>query len=70
VPVLAAVKVMVLVEAQPEVKKPVAVVVATEAVTVEAEKLPKVCETIFWSNFQSIPELSRPIKPFVYWLEI
>jgi len=57
-------------EAQPDVKKPVAVVVATEAVTVELEKLPKVCETMFWSSFQFIPPESRPIKPFVYWLEI
>ena len=69
-PVLAAVKVIVDEDAQPLVKKPVAVVVATEAVTVDAEKLPKVCEIMFWSSFQFIPPESRPIKPFVYCAEI
>jgi len=40
VPVLAAVKLMLDVDAQPDVKKPVAVVVATDAVTVDVLKLP------------------------------
>ena len=47
VPVLAAVTVIVLEDAQPEVKNPVAVVVATEPVTVVVLLLPKVCETTF-----------------------
>ena len=46
-PVLAAVIEMFEEDAQPDVKKPVAVVVATEPVTVVVLLLPNVCDTTF-----------------------
>ena len=46
-PVLAAVIEMFEEDAQPVVKKPVAVVVATEPVTVVVLLLPNVCDTTF-----------------------
>jgi LPS-assembly protein len=52
------------VDAQPEVKKPVAVVVAQARVAVAYE--PNVCATTFWSIYHETPAESRPIMPFVY----